>query len=444
MLGQDTLDYYRSWLEYRRWFLRVPGVQACVRDGGSSRLSVALGFADEPAGQPLTEQHRFRIASHSKTFAAVTVLRLVEQGRLRLDDPLSTHRPELTGPIADRTVRELLSHGGGVIRDSEDGDFWQLSFPYPDNDELIRIANESSAAVLPRNERFKYSNIAYGLLGLVIEAVTGRSFADVIDEQIVHPLGLEDTGAEPASIDDPSLTAGHSALSYARERRTIKHVDTRALAAATGFYATAADLSAFYTALLPGDGSLLSDDSRRQLLQRQWEVKAGVSSYGFGVFLNKIGDRQLFGHSGGYPGHITRTFADPESQVVVSVLTNAIDGPAEPLADVLFRLMDVAQSGTHRPASAGHKFTGRFESLWGLQDVALLDGRLFALNPSPASPVDDPIALEIVDETTLKMVSGPGGASIGEYMRYEFGPDGAITSVRGNSGMSMTPFTLPS
>jgi len=79
-----------------------------------------------------------------------------------------------------------------------------------------------------------------------------------------------------------------------------------------------------------------------------------------------------------------------------------------------------------------------------LQDVALLDGRLFALNPSPASPVDDPIALEIVDETTLKMVSGPGGASIGEYMRYEFGPDGAITSVRGNSGMSMTPFTLPS
>ncbi len=444
MLSQDTLDYYRSWLGYRQWFLRVPGVQACVRAGGTTRLSVAFGYADEPAGQPLTEQHQFRIASHSKTFAAVAVLRLVAQGRLRLDDPLARQLPELTGPLADRTVRELLSHGGGVIRDSADGDFWQLMLPYPDRAKLLQIANESSAAVLPRNERFKYSNIAYGLLGLVIEAVTGSSFAEVIEDQIVGPLGLASTGAEPATVDDPALAAGHSALSYARERTTIKHVDTRSLAAATGFYSTAADLSAFYSALLPGNRALLDDDSRRQLLQRQWEVKAGQSSYGFGVFLNKIGDRQLFGHSGGYPGHITRTFADPDSQLVVSVLTNAIDGPAEPLAEVLFRLLDTADSATHQPATDGARFVGRFESLWGLQDVALLGGRLFATNPTPASPVDDPVALEVVDETTLKMVSGPGGASIGEYMRYEFAADGTIRSVRGNSGMSMTPFAQPS
>ncbi len=87
MVGQDTLDYYRDWLGYRRWFLRVPGVQACVTEDGRQRLSIALGYADEPAGTPLTERHLFRIASHSKTFTAVLVLRLVEQGRLRLDDP---------------------------------------------------------------------------------------------------------------------------------------------------------------------------------------------------------------------------------------------------------------------------------------------------------------------------------------------------------------------
>src|SRR4051812_24397155 len=115
MVGQDLLDYYRSWLDYRRWFLRVPGVQACVAEDGRQLLSAAFGMADQPAGEPLTERHLFRIASHSKTFTAVLLLRLVERGELRLDDPLAGHLPELadTG-LAGITLREVLSHGGGV------------------------------------------------------------------------------------------------------------------------------------------------------------------------------------------------------------------------------------------------------------------------------------------------------------------------------------------
>jgi D-alanyl-D-alanine carboxypeptidase len=103
----------------------------------------------------------------------------------------------------------------------------------------------------------------------------------------------------------------------------------------------------------------------------------------------------------------------------------------------------VAASATHQPAPDGARFAGRFASLWGVLDVALLDGRLFALNPMIANPADDPTALEVVDDTTLKMVSGPGGGSIGEPMRYEFAPDGSIRSVRGSSAMTMRPFEPP-
>lgn len=444
MVGQDILDYYRSWLDYRRWFLRVPGVQACVLDDGQQRLSAAFGLANAATGSPLTERHLFRIASHSKTFTAVTVLRLAEQGRLRLDDPAAEHLPELAGSALARvTVRELLGHGGGVIRDSEDGDFWQLFRPYPDAAELLRIATEPSAAVFPRNERFKYSNIAYGLLGLVIERVTGAGFADAMAAQILQPLGLADTGPELSAERTGDFAAGHTALSYAAERSVIEHVDTRALAAATGFYATAAELAAFYSALLPGDDTLLGADAQRQLRHREWQVKNGESWYGLGVFLNKIGEHELFGHSGGYPGHITRTFACPQRRTVVSVLTNAIDGPAEPLAAGLFRLLDLAASATHQPAPDGARFTGRFSFLWGVQDVALLGGRLFAINPTVVNPADDPVALEVVDENTLKVVSGPGGGSVGEPMRYEFAADGSIRSVRGGSGMTMRPFEQP-
>ncbi|MFL6163733.1 MAG: serine hydrolase domain-containing protein [Jatrophihabitantaceae bacterium] len=445
MVGQDTLDYYRSWLDYRRWYLRIPGVQVCVAEDGRQRLSAALGTANESSADPLTERHLFRIASHSKTFTAVLVLRLVERGRLRLDDPVASHLPELTGSaVANTTLRELLGHGGGVIRDSADGDFWQLLRPYPDRDQLLAIAAEPNAAVLPRNERFKYSNIAYGLLGLVIEQVAGASFQDVICREIVQPLGLADTGPELAPERTAEYAAGHSALCYATERTVIEHVDTRALAAATGFFATAADLVRFYGALLPGDDRLLGEEAQRQLRHREWEVKPAESGYGLGVFLNRIGEHELFGHSGGYPGHITRTFGCPERRTVVSVLTNAIDGPAEPLAAALFRLMDLAAAATHRPAPAAARYVGRFSFLWGVQDVALLDGRLFALNPTLVNPAEDAVALEVVDERTLRMVSGPGGGSIGEPMQYDFGSNGEIQAVRGGSGMTMRPFQQPS
>jgi D-alanyl-D-alanine carboxypeptidase len=440
----SVLDYYRSWLDYRRWYLRVPGVQACVLADGKQQLSVAFGIADQQAGTPLTERHLFRIASHSKTFTAVTLLRLVEQGRLRLDDPVADRLPELAGgPLARVTVRELLGHGGGVIRDSEDGDFWQLFREYPDRAELIRIATEPGAAVLPRNDRFKYSNIAYGLLGLVIEQVTGAGFAETVHAEILDPLGLTDTGTELSTERTDDYAAGHTALSYAAERSVIPHVDTRALAAATGFYATAADLASFYAALLPGEHGLLGADPQRQLRHREWEVKNGESWYGLGVFLNKIGEHELFGHSGGYPGHITRTFACPKRRTVASVLTNAIDGPAEPLAAALFRLLDLAAAATHQPAPDGARFTGRFSFLWGVQDVALLDGRLFLLNPTLVNPADDTVALEVVDANTLKMVSGPGGGSVGEPVRYEFSTEGSVRSVRGGSGMTMRPFQQP-
>jgi len=441
---QDTLDYFQNWLSYRRWFLRIPGVQVAVAVVGEQRISAAFGKADASTGELLGTQHLFRIASHSKTFTAVAVLQLLEQGRVRLDDTVATHLAELAGGrIGEVTVRELLSHGGGVIRDSEDGDFWQLHRDFPDRAELIRVAAAPSAAVLARNDRFKYSNIAYGLLGLIIEAVTGSSYADSVNETIVDRLGLRDTGPDLPEQRRADLAAGHSSLSYAPDRTVIDHVRTGALASATGFYATAADLVAFYTALLPGENRLLTEDSLRQLRHRAWQVKDAEVGYGLGVFLNRIGDRDLIGHGGGYPGHITRTLTCLESRVVVAVLTNAIDGAAESLATALFRLLDLGAGATHEPAEDAGRFTGRFSWLWGVQDVVLIDGHLFAVNPTALNPADDAAPLEVVDGSTLKIVGGPGGGAVGELMHYDFAPDGSIRTVRGGSGMTMTPFTHP-
>jgi CubicO group peptidase (beta-lactamase class C family) len=439
------LDYYPAWLEYRRWYLRIPGVQYAVRRNGELCAGGAVGVSNAETADPLTPGHLFRIASHSKTLAAVLVLQLVEQGRLRLDDTIGTHLPDLEDSgIGDRTVGELLTHSGGVIRDSEDGDFWQSHRPFPDRAELVEVARAGSAATLARNEHFKYSNIAYGLVGLVIEAVTGESYASRVREHIAGRLGLADLGGEldPARAGD--YAAGHSGLTNSRDRTVIEHIDTRALAAATGCYATAADLSAFFSALLPGQHALLDADSQRLQRHRHWTVKEGERYYGIGVFVDCIAETELFGHTGGYPGHITATYADAADGWVVSAFTNAIDGAATQLGSGFFHLRNLARKADHAPCDeTAARFTGRFASQWGLLDVVRLDGRLFAISPTDPDPADNAAGLEVVGESTLRIVGGRGGNSYGETMPYEFDAQGAVVRMRADSGMSMTPFALP-
>ena len=449
-LGRDTVAdasaYFDRWLALQRRHLRVPGVQAAVLhrhadhdpSGDDLVLSTAHGVASVETGEMLTERHLFRIASHSKTFTATALLQLAERGALRLDDTLARWIPALAGaPIAGVTLREVLSHSGGVIRDGADGDFWQLFRVFPDAPELLRVAGDASA-VLARNERFKYSNISYSLLGLVVEAASGQPYDSFVAEHVVAPLGLADTCAEydPARAD--RYAAGHSALSYADRRLVIDHVDTRAMAAATGFTSTAADVVRYMGAHVLGDHRLLTDDSKRIMQKVEWEVAGAGVSYGLGFEIRSIGSRRVIGHGGGYPGHITRTYLDPVAGVAVSVLTNAIDGPATGWAMAFVALLNLAAEG---PGTAvdSTRFRGRFATLWGVYDVVDLGGRWFQIDPTLPDPTAAVTELEVVDERTLRVVRTNGYAAPGEQLVYTFGDDGAVRSLRGASGTTAYP-----
>ncbi len=446
--ARQALSYYDSWLAFQQPYLRVPGVQAAVLLGDQIVLSTAHGLADVERAVPLTTRHLFRIASHSKTFTATAVLQLAEQGRLRLDDTAGSWLPELTdggSPLADVTLRELLSHASGMFRDSRDGDFWQLWRPFPDRDGLREILLSADVAVVPRHERFKYSNIGYALLGLVIEAASGQPYANQLRQSVLEPLGLRDTtpDLDPARADD--YATGHSSLAYADRRVPIEQVDTAAMAAATGFAATASDLVTYFSAHFLGDDRLLTDASKRQMQQGLWAAGAEGRRYGLGMGVQTIGDRPVIGHGGGFPGHITGTVADPQARLAVSVLTNAVDGPAEPLAHAAVRLVDLACGDRARPAEAAdsettlQRFTGRFAGLWGVVDVALLGGRLFQVDATASDPTAEAVELDHVDDSTLRFAGGRGFGSYGEPLRYDFAPDGTIRSLRGSSGATLTP-----
>jgi CubicO group peptidase (beta-lactamase class C family) len=437
----QAIDYFGSWLAFRQQYLRIPGVQAAFLLGDEVLFSAAYGLADVEADRRLTTSHLFRIASHSKTFTATAVLQLAEQGRLRLDDPAGSRLPwlaEAGSPLATVTLRELLAHAGGLVRDGRDGDHWQSYHPFPDAEQLQAIALEAGAAVLSPNERFKYSNIGYSLLGAVIEQASGEPYNAYVRGHVVDALGLQNTGPEldPARLSE--YATGYSALAYAESRVPIEHVDTRAMASATGFYSTAEDVVRYFAGHFTGDGRLLSDASKRQMRQRLWDVGIDDHCYGLGLALTTIGDRTLIGHGGGYPGHITSTLADPEDRFAVSVLTNAIDGPAEECVLAAVRLLDVALKVPPTDQDL-RRFTGRFASLWGVADIAQLGGRLYLIKPTAADPTDRIVELDVVDDVTLRFAGGTGFGSYGEPLACTFDDQGRVSTLRADSGMTFVP-----
>lgn len=438
----DAARAFETWLRFHRRIDRVPGVQAAVLHDNDIVLSMACGVADAERDVPLTTHHRFRIASHSKTFTATAVMQLVELGQLRLDDTLGTHLDELAdAPVADVTLRELLAHSSGITRDGDDGDFWQLAHPFLDADQLIALVHQPAGSVLARDERFKYSNIGYSLLGLVIEAVTRSPYAQHMRHAVIEPLGLTRTTPE-LEPDHLGLHAtGYSSLTYADRRLPIDHVAAAAMASATGFSATADDLVRYAAGHFRGDPRILTDHSKRLMQRPVWEVGDG-SAYGLGFATAEVGGRRVFGHGGGYPGHITRTWFDPVAKVAVSVLTNAIDGPALGYANAFLRLLQLALDATPDPRAATvdlSTFCGRFSTLWGVFDIVELGGRLHQIAVAGPDPGLDPTVLAVVDADTLRYERASGYASPGELVRCTRDAEGAITSLRGGSGSTALP-----
>ena len=450
----DAADSIDAWLAFRQRFDRIPGVQAAILHDGDVVLSSAYGLADIESATPLTPGHRFRIASHSKTFTATAIMGLVDQGRLRLDDPVARWLDALEAtPLADVRVRELLAHGAGVVRDGWDGDFWQLDRTFPDRSTLLAIAGDD-AAVLARNERFKYSNVGYSLLGQIIEAVTGQTYAEHVADAILAPLGLVATTPDIDVDQVGDHATGYTGLGYADRRLPIEHIATGAMAAATGFSSTASELVRYASAHFLGDTRLLSDDAKRQMQRTEWSVDGAGSWYGLGLAIAEIGTRRVVGHGGGFPGFITRTWWDPVDRLALAVLTNAIDGPALTLANGAVRLLDLAlrpgdaeaatEAGAEaRPGVDLAPFCGRFANLWGVIDVVALGGRLYLLDPTADDPVAAPTRLAVVDDRTLRISDAPGYASPGERLVYDRHEDGRVRSVRGGSGATSLPDRCP-
>ena len=410
----------------------MPGLSVAVAKDGEVLLSGAYGVAQE-GGASLLPNHLFRIASHSKTFAALTVGCLMEEGKIRLDDRLADFLPWLmenpNPDVARITVRQCLSHASGSIRDGEEPTFWGLYRAFPDQNELTNHYR-SQPLTIDQDTRLKYSNFAYGLLGLAIEKITGQAYNDVVRDRVLDPLDVTGIGPEydPAAGD---YVTGHvKPFSDQPVTSVSPAIDTRALSPATGFYATASSLALVYSKVFGAEKALLPERVLRQLTQIQWTLEGDPSgqSYSNGFVHKSIDGHKLFGHSGGFPGQLSDSLLDPTLGLVVSVLTNSADTRPTYLSNGVWKILARFKKDW-RPENAATDHAGRFYNNWGavfvlpLGDCTLV-GSLAAPDPFLGAP-----EYARKENDRFGCVKDVGFGQFGEDMVYHRRADGSVDHI---------------
>lgn len=420
-----ALAYAEEWLAYQMRDSELPGCALAVTYQGKLVLEQAFGVADQGTGAKLTPRHRFRVASHSKSFTAAAIMKLREQGRLKLDDPVGLHVEGLHPEIAQATIAQLLSHSAGIFRDGPDCAYWGDRAPFP-NEARLRAELRLPPAIAP-NTRFKYSNHGFALAGLVIEAVAGEPYAEYVQREIVDAAGLTETTPDVPLPPGAKFARGHSGRILLGRRVVYPgEASTHALAAATGFVGTAADLARFFAQLAPNaKRSVLSVASRREMARRQWRALhiPFESHYGQGTISGSLDGWEWFGHSGGFQGYITRTAVVPAQEIAVSVLTNVEEGLAGPWLDGVLHILKGFRS-RGRPTRRAAGWAGRWWSAWGAIDLLPMGDRVIVAAPGLWNPLMSASEIEPTGPDEGRIVLAGGFASHGEPVRRVRGRNG--------------------
>jgi CubicO group peptidase (beta-lactamase class C family) len=427
---KPALDYIPQWLEYQIRESEQPGCVIAIVRKSRVILERAFGYADIVGRVPLTPRHRFRVASHSKSFTAAGIMKLREAGKLGLDDHIGRHVEGLHPVVAEATIAQLLSHSAGIVRDGSDSGQWQDRRPFLDAAELR--SDLAAAPVIEPNTRFKYSNHGYGLAGLVIEAITGTPYRSWIKQAIIDAAGLEETETDMPVADSVPVARGHSAKLPLGRRVVIPGDNpTNALAPATGFVSTARDLAHWFAQLDPAAReSVLTVASRREMTRRQWRYPHSSLElyYGLGITSAKMAEWEWFGHSGAFQGFASRTVALPDPALAVSVVTNAANGPADRLLDgAIHILARFAKYGA--PTSEVRDWTGRWWTHLAAVDLVPMGGKVMVAAPSLPNPFTDASEISVSGADRGRIILAAGSARHGEDVRRVRGRDGEVVEV---------------
>jgi CubicO group peptidase (beta-lactamase class C family) len=294
---------------------RLPSIAASVVRDGELIWETGVGAADVREQRDATPDTQYRVGSITKTFTAAAIMQLRDEGKVSLDDTLDTH---IEAAAHAPTLRSLLSHTSGMQRETHD-DAW-LHNRFASVPELLETLGEAEQ-VLASGARFHYSNLAFALLGIVVERVSGMPYVEYVEQRLFEPLGLSRTTFEPV---EPAAT-GYLVQPYVEGVWDEAPVETGAWIAAGQVWGTVRDLARWAAFLADPDESVLARRTVEEMrtVQSIADHVRWTGGYGLGLQLLRDGERILAGHGGSMPGFIASVLVSPADKIGAALLTNS-------------------------------------------------------------------------------------------------------------------------
>lgn len=403
---------------------RTPGLFAGVARRGEILWSEGIGSADlsQPGVPPTADTHH-QVASNTKTFTAVMIMQLRDEGRLRLSDTVADLVPGTDHP--DVQVRDLLSHTSGMAREPV-GDVWD-TLEFPDRAQLVADWDRAER-VLPAGTYWHYSNLGYAMLGEIVARLDERELGESLQARLIEPLGLTRTGLEPQA---PSAGT-YYVPAYTDVPIEEPLLDKKGCAAAGSLWSTPQDMALWHAFLADPDPDVLSPDTVDEMCQPRVlaDVRGWSLGWGLGLAVARKDGRTWVGHTGGLPGSVTGYFTERSSGVTGLVAHN-VSSPDDPMSLALslgsYALEhevdqpEVWTPGTVTPEGIT-ELLGRWFSEGSPFELSLRDGRLEARLVSAA--VDAPPSrFEQLEPDLYRTVEG---REKGELLRVSRHSDGSV------------------
>jgi len=301
---------------------------ALVVDGDKVLLDKGYGMADLEWGNANAPDVKFHLGSVTKQFTATLVLLLQQDGKLNIDDPVSKYLPDTPKTWEKITLAELLGHTSGIPNFTDVKEFgeWRMN-PHTAAEELAFFKDKPLD--FEPGTKFAYSNSNFEVLGAVIEKVSGKKYVDMLQERILTPLGMKDSG-----LDTDELILARRAQGYMPGKDGLVLARSESMTvpwAAGSMYSTTGDLLKWEHGLF--DGKVLNADSLKRM------TTPGKGNYGLGVFISEKDGVKVVDHGGGIEGFNTHLAYAPEKHIAVVVLANVNGGAPGQMGG---QLMDVA------------------------------------------------------------------------------------------------------
>ena len=323
----------------------IPGIAVEIRSPEGSSEFLTAGVASVEDERPLTPEDRFRIASVTKAFTAAVVLELVEEGTLSLDDSAEHWAPGLLAEGDSITGRQLLAHTSGLPDYTKDEWFLEAFVAGEDLPPQKLVSSEPLA--FEPGTKYEYSDTDNIVLGIIVEAATGRSYEQELRSRVLEPLGLQAT----ILPDDPAMPEPHAqGYQYAPESEgagepedVTTALDPSAAWASGALVSTPDDVSRFFGGLLGGElvGEDTLDQMEETLAGEGSPSGPGTKRAGIGIFSYELPCGKVWGHTGQFPGYQAFGAATPDARGRLAVMANAT-GISEEANEALVHAQELA------------------------------------------------------------------------------------------------------